>query len=92
MMQQINTTVNPILTNSTIKSMLNTLSNVLKSDATLANDLLIFLNEREVDIPILSDAKLRQLIPVSYNQKNSAHNISQLRNSFEAIGTIEFIL
>lgn len=80
------------VTNSTINTMLDVLNNKLKKDNILANELLSFLSEHNIEIPTLSSNDLKNLIPVSYKHKNQAHQIGKLKTSFEGIETTEFVL
>lgn len=80
------------VTNSTIKSMIEILAEQLKKDNQLANELLSFLHQHNVDVPVLGSSELKNLIPVSYTQKNAHVQMRKVKKSFEGIETAEYLL
>jgi len=80
------------LTISTISSMIRVLNDALKTDPSLGNDLLLFLKEKNIHVPTLSQQELSELIPVSYKKKNSKEQLQKLQNAFEKVDDIEHIL
>ena len=91
-MQDINQAKEQRLTLSTINSMVRVLNEALRVDPSLANDLFLFLKERNIHVPILTQKELSELIPVSYTQRNPAEQIHRLKGAFEGINSIENIL
>lgn len=80
------------LTLSTINSMMRVLNDSLRNNPSLANDLYLFLKQRNIEVPELSQKQLSELIPVTYKKKNSADQIHRLRGTLEGINNIENIL
>lgn len=80
------------ISRATINKMIGVLHESLKNDFNLARDLMQFLQDRNIDIPTLSKEELSELIPVSFNNKNSNEQIDKLKNSFEDIQKGEHIL
>lgn len=91
-MQDSNQTEKERLTISTINSMIRVLSDALRKDPSLGNDLLLFLQEKNIHVPTLSQQELSELIPVSYNNKNSKQQMEKLQKAFEKVNDIEHIL
>jgi len=91
-MQDSNQAEKERLTISTINSMMRVLSDALKKDPSLGNDLLLFLKEKNIHVPTLSQQELSNLIPVSYKKKNSKEQIQKLQKAFENVDHIEHIL
>jgi aspartokinase len=81
-----------ILTHPTVNNMIQILGEKVHKDAALADDLLHFLNEHGINVPMRSDADLEVLIPVSFTQKNTNDQFRRLRNAFDGIGAIEQLL
>lgn len=83
---------NQTLTHPTVNNMLRILTERVHKDAALANDLLHFLNEHSISVPMRSDEELEALIPVSFTQKNSNNQYRRLRSAFDGIEAVEQIL
>ncbi len=81
------------LTPSTLNTMMRVLNEALKKDPSLAYDLFLFLKEKNIHVPTLSQKELSELIPVSFtNRKNSTEQIHKLRKAFEDVNSIDNIL
>lgn len=91
-MQDNNKTTEQRLTPSTISSMIRVLNDALRKDPSLANDLFLFLKEKSIDVPTLSQQELKELIPVSFKKRNSTEQIHRLKRAFENVEAIENIL
>lgn len=91
-MQDNNKAIEQRLTLSTISSMMRVLNDAIRKDPSLANDLFIFLKERNIHVPTLTQKELSELIPVSYTKKNSTEQIQKLKKAFEDVNAIENIL
>jgi len=91
-MQDNNKAIEQRLTLSTINGMVRVLNDALRKDPSLANDLFLFLKERNIEVPTLTQKELSELIPVSYKKKNSTDQIHRLKGAFEDVNSIENIL
>jgi len=80
------------LTLTTINSMVRLLNDELRKNPSLANDLFLFLKERNINVPILTQKELSELIPVTYANRNEAEQIHRLKGAFEDVNSIENIL
>ena len=77
---------------TTISSMVRVLNSELLKNPTLANDLLLFLKERNIEVPVSSHNDLNLRVPVSYGAKKPSEQIHKLKRAFEGVNTIEKIL
>jgi len=91
-MQNNNQAKEQRLTLSTINSMVRVLSEALRNNPSLANDLFLFLSERNIQVPVLTQKELSELIPVTYTKRNAAEQIHRLKGAFEDVNSIENIL
>ncbi len=77
---------------STINSIMRVLNNALQNNPLLANELLQFLEDKNINVPTLSQKELSDLIPVSYNNKNSTKQMQKLKWSFEGTCVIDNLI
>ena len=77
---------------TTIRAMVNVLNSELLKNPSLANDLLLFLNERDIEIPVLSVDKSNKNISAQYKTKRSSQKIHKLKRAFEGATSVENIL
>ena len=77
---------------STIRTMIRVLNIELLKNPSLGNDLLLFLEERNIEIPVLSKEELNKQAPVSYEANKSPDKLLKLKRAFEGLNTIENIL
>lgn len=80
------------LSRASINKIMETLHNSLKTDLNLANDLLEFLKERNINIPSLSLDELNELIPVSFKNQKNDQQITKLKKTFEDINDLENLM
>ncbi len=80
------------LTASAVNSMIRVLNEEVRKDSNLAFDLLLFLQERHIEVPILSDEELSNLIPVSFKYQNSKESKKRIQHAFEGFSSNEDIL
>ncbi len=80
------------LTPKTVHTMVKILNDAVKKDSNLAFDLLLFLQERHIEIPLLTSEELDQLIPVSFKNQNSKDHYNQIQHAFEGIASKEDII
>lgn len=91
-MQDNNQATEQRLTLSTINTMVRVLNDALRNDPSLANDLFLFLKEKNIHVPTLTQKELSELIPVSYTTRNPTEQIHRLKGAFEDINSVENIL
>ena len=75
-----------------IGEMVKVLKKELQNNPTLANELLAFLKDRNIDIPTLNSEQTNRKAPIRYGGKHSDEKINKLKSSFEGIHSIENIL
>ena len=75
------------LTLFTINSMVEILNREIRKNPDLANDLLNFLEERNINVIETSQKKFNKTIPVSFSKKKSEKDIQKLKSIFEDIDT-----
>ncbi len=80
------------LTPSIVNSMIRVLNEEVKKDANLAYDLLLFLQERNIEVPIPSNDEMGNLIPVSFKHQNSSGYNTRIQHAFEGISSNDEIL
>ena len=79
------------LTLFTINSMVEILNAEVRKNPELANDLLNFLEEHNINVIETSQKKFNRTIPVSFSERKSGRNLENLKSIFEDIGTLEKI-
>jgi hypothetical protein len=77
---------------STVNSMMRVLNEEVRKDSNLAFDLLLFLQERHIEVPILSNDEIKNHIPVSFKHQNSSEANKRIQLAFEGISLKEDIL
>ncbi len=80
------------LTYATVNKMVRILHEQVRKDSELANNLLQFMKQHHIEVPILSNEENQGLIPVSFTQKKSSDQFRRLRNAFDGIEAVEQIL
>jgi len=75
------------LTLFTINSMMEILNDEIRKNPELANDLLNFLEERNINIIETSQRKFDKTIPVSFSKRQSEKDIQKLKTIFEDVDT-----
>ena len=77
---------------STIRAMVRVLNSELPKNPSLANDLLQFLEERNIEILVSSKEELNKRASVSSGTNKSSEQIYKLKRAFEGVNTTENIL
>jgi hypothetical protein len=80
------------MSRNTIDSMVSVINQTLKTDMTLANDLLLFLEERGIQVPAIAPGDLHPLLVAEYAHKPENGKIERLRGIFEGVDTKESVL
>ncbi len=75
------------LTLFTINLMMEILNDEIRKNPELANDLLNFLEERNINIIETSQRKFDKTIPVSFSKRQSEKDIQKLKTIFEDVDT-----
>ncbi len=92
-MSQIKTQMNEQqLSRSRIEAIVSTLNQTLKTDMNLAQDLLLFLQERGIQIPSIGTGSMQPILNASYDHKLPHGQADRLRGMFDDLGTRENIL
>lgn len=80
------------LTPKTVHTMVKILNDAVKKDSNLAFDLLLFLQERHIEVPVLTSEELSQLIPVSFKKQHSKEHYNHIQRAFEDISSKEDLI
>ena len=92
MMQDFMYQEEQILSFSTIRAMVRVLNSELLKNSSLANDLFLFLKERNIEIPASTEDRRSNQPPISYGTNKSPEQIYKLKKAFEGVKTTESIL
>ncbi len=82
----------PKISKALLNAMMQTLNESLKKDYSLANDLMRFMTERNIEIPTNVLGEMDKDLPVSFSKRNPDDQISRLKHSFRDIDLKENIL
>ena len=92
-MSQIKTQMNEQqLSRNRIEAIVSTLNQTLKTDMNLAHDLLLFLEERGIQIPALSTGNMQPILNTRYDHQLPNGQAERLRGMFDDLDTKENIL
>ncbi len=80
------------LNRATISSLVQVLQESLSKDTSLAKDLLKFMQERNIQIPALSTKEMKNILPVSFKNRNNYGQQDALKSAFETMDLDENIL
>ena len=80
------------LTLSTVNSMMRILNEEVRKDSNLAFDLWLFLQERNIHVPVLSSDELSNLIPATFKYQSSLEQNTRIQHAFEGIASEEHLL
>lgn len=77
---------------TTISAMVRALNSEMLKNPSLANELLQFLRDRNIEVPTQINDKTDKNAPITYNTKKPSEKLNKLRRAFEGVDLTENIL